>query len=82
MELHQIASASITVISVIVTLVLGFRSEKVKIKRIICDGFQIQIKGEFIRVTEDELTQPLDYCTQTCKKKNLSMDRIKFGKIN
>ncbi|MFT5822692.1 MAG: hypothetical protein ACI8ZM_003948 [Crocinitomix sp.] len=76
MELHEIAAAIITGVSFITGLVFSYRREKVQIKRIIYDGCQVQINAKFIRVTEDELTQPIDYCSETCKKKNLSMDRI------
>ena len=80
MESYVIASISISVIIFIVNMVIYMRSKDERKTRYRCDGCGKVIEGDVIRITEKELSQPLDYCTQECKKKNLSMDRIKFGK--
>ena len=45
-----------------------------------CDGCGKTINGKFIRVTEDNLEQPLDYCSKLCKQRNFNLQNNNFKK--
>ena len=65
----------------IIILVVQSDKKKKQVKRITCDGCKNVISGEFIRITEEHLTQPLDYCSKECKELHIKRDREMFADV-
>ena len=63
----------------VLVIIIILASKKKKSKIIRCDGCKEIIEGKFIRVTEQDLKQPLDYCSKECKSKHIDRDRIHFA---
>lgn len=71
----------LVIILAIILIVYVVNKDKQKKRRVICDGCGVKIDGKFIRVTEADLSQPLDYCSEQCKIDHIDRDRIKFAEL-
>ncbi|NOQ74833.1 MAG: hypothetical protein GQ574_22655 [Crocinitomix sp.] len=71
-------------IIVILALLIGDLTKKKSSsdKAEICTGCSIEMKEEFIRVSGQNLIQPLHYCSEQCKIDHIDRDRLKFAEID